>query len=172
MPRMAVPLPVSGEIVWVEAPDFVDPLEIEAKEKKDAEAARAARQGHQVSGMMQCVNCGQGFGNTKALQEHVSAFHKQASGQDDMREVEMPDGTIVPAFKVHELKQQETNDELSKERAARMQIEAQLQELQISFTEMQAVMAEQAADLAAEKAKPKKLGRPTKATVAKKQKLD
>jgi hypothetical protein len=34
MPRMAVPLPVSGEVVWVEQPDFVDPLEIEAKENR------------------------------------------------------------------------------------------------------------------------------------------
>ena len=128
MPRMAVPLPISGEIYYVDMPDFVDPLEVKRQAEADEAAAKASHQGHQVSGMMQCRNCGQGFGNNAALKQHVDVYHRQAAGIDDMRPVEMPDGTLVPAFKVHELKAQDQEKLLGIERVARMQFEEQVKE--------------------------------------------
>jgi hypothetical protein len=77
-----------------------------------------------------------------------------------MREVEMPDGTVVPAFKVHELKLQEQNTELQQERTMRMQIESQLQEQAIELAELKETLESMAVELAAERAKPKKMGRP------------
>lgn len=156
--RMAVPAPVSGEIIWVERPDFVDPL---AEEK-----APVKRQGHQVQGQMSCPQCGIGFGNSNALRMHQQQNHRQAMGLDDMRPVELPDGSTVPAFKVHELKQQEAATELANERSKRMELEAALEELKAQVAEAVETNATLGKELEIERAKPKKTGRPTKAEQA------
>ena len=120
---LLVKLPVSGEDYWVAKPDdYTDGVD---------EARAQMPQLHAISGQNMCQYCGQGFNSPNVLKEHVQASHAIASGQADMTEVEMPDGTMVPAAAVPELiKDRERDLE-----ARNAELEAKLEELAAKVAE-------------------------------------
>ena len=56
-----------------------------------------------VAGANRCTYCGQVFNTAGILDDHQKMFHMVAAGKIDMRSIEMPDGTSVPAHAVPEL---------------------------------------------------------------------
>ncbi len=123
---MIVPLPVSGEQVWVVRPkDYVDPSSIPPVQQQGA-----------IAGQNQCMHCGQYFNSPNVLAEHARIRHPIASGQGDATLIPMPDGSLVPADAVPELIREKQEAIISAGKAREAMLEARTAELEAKLEEL------------------------------------
>ena len=144
--RRQVQLPGSGEFYWVGVPDDYSP------EMKPMNVPIGRPQ---IAGQNACEHCGLVFNSGAMLQTHIQAFHILVSGQADLRPVELPDGTSVPAAMVKEVV-----DTSQQQREAEMQakFDQEKMKLEKEVADLTALVAESMT------APPRKrgLGRPRK----------
>jgi len=78
----------NGDIVNIRPQEYV--------ERSLAALPKLATERPGVDGAMSCPHCGVGYLSSNALREHIRIDHAIASGQAEVQEIALPDGTLVP----------------------------------------------------------------------------